>query len=209
MAASNSDVQDQDQWFFLSFLKKWNSKSWVSDGRCALMKASLPFRVFFLEMTDDVAIERLTLRAIDPMTGERFVPSFTYSCSLITGIVLELLYFCFFFFYPLDITHCTSPPPVQKCKHGCGVTPTTQRLKCRRGWRSTGTMHPLCRPSTHRLYGLTLTGIHTLCLSAWRAGWWDNFPKYCQTGPKRGKFYCILSCLKILYCRKKSNLHQI
>uniref|UniRef100_A0AAR2KXG7 Nucleoside-diphosphate kinase n=1 Tax=Pygocentrus nattereri TaxID=42514 RepID=A0AAR2KXG7_PYGNA len=30
------------------------------------------FRVFFLEMTDDVAVERLTLRAIDPVTGERY-----------------------------------------------------------------------------------------------------------------------------------------
>ncbi|KAL7839846.1 hypothetical protein SRHO_G00265040 [Serrasalmus rhombeus] len=31
-----------------------------------------PSRVFFLEMTDDVAVERLTLRAIDPVTGERY-----------------------------------------------------------------------------------------------------------------------------------------
>ncbi|CAL8294614.1 unnamed protein product [Gadus morhua 'NCC'] len=30
-----------------------------------------PSRVFFLEMTDDVAIERLTLRTIDPISGER------------------------------------------------------------------------------------------------------------------------------------------
>ncbi|XP_066510718.1 adenylate kinase 8-like [Hoplias malabaricus] len=31
-----------------------------------------PSRVFFLEMTDDVAVERLTLRAIDPVTGEGY-----------------------------------------------------------------------------------------------------------------------------------------
>ncbi|XP_048043646.1 adenylate kinase 8 isoform X2 [Megalobrama amblycephala] len=30
----------------------------------------LPNRVFFLEMTDDIAIERVTLRAVDPVTGE-------------------------------------------------------------------------------------------------------------------------------------------
>ncbi|XP_020331685.1 adenylate kinase 8 isoform X3 [Oncorhynchus kisutch] len=32
----------------------------------------IPSRVFFLEMTDDVAIERVTLRSIDPVTGERY-----------------------------------------------------------------------------------------------------------------------------------------
>ncbi|KAI4882208.1 hypothetical protein NFI96_034144, partial [Prochilodus magdalenae] len=32
----------------------------------------IPSRVFFLETTDDVAVERLTLRAIDPVTGERY-----------------------------------------------------------------------------------------------------------------------------------------
>ncbi|CAM4542634.1 unnamed protein product [Leuciscus chuanchicus] len=30
----------------------------------------LPNRVFFLEMTDDIAIERVTLRSVDPVTGE-------------------------------------------------------------------------------------------------------------------------------------------
>ncbi|XP_029578172.1 adenylate kinase 8 isoform X4 [Salmo trutta] len=32
----------------------------------------IPSRVFFLEMTDDVAIERVTLRSIDPVTGEKY-----------------------------------------------------------------------------------------------------------------------------------------
>ncbi|XP_014030303.1 adenylate kinase 8 isoform X4 [Salmo salar] len=32
----------------------------------------IPSRVFFLEMTDDVAIERVTLRSIDPFTGEKY-----------------------------------------------------------------------------------------------------------------------------------------
>ncbi|XP_031426702.1 adenylate kinase 8 [Clupea harengus] len=32
----------------------------------------IPSRVFFLDMTDDVAVERLCLRAIDPVTGERY-----------------------------------------------------------------------------------------------------------------------------------------
>ncbi|TSV94910.1 Adenylate kinase 8 [Bagarius yarrelli] len=32
----------------------------------------LPSRVFFLEMSDDVALERLTLRSTDPVTGERY-----------------------------------------------------------------------------------------------------------------------------------------
>ncbi|XP_042175519.1 adenylate kinase 8 isoform X2 [Oncorhynchus tshawytscha] len=32
----------------------------------------IPSRVFFLEMTDDVAIERVTLGSIDPVTGERY-----------------------------------------------------------------------------------------------------------------------------------------
>ncbi|CAL8343754.1 unnamed protein product [Lota lota] len=31
-----------------------------------------PSRVFFLEMTDDIAMERLTLRTIDPISGERY-----------------------------------------------------------------------------------------------------------------------------------------
>ncbi|XP_062399906.1 adenylate kinase 8 [Sardina pilchardus] len=31
-----------------------------------------PSRVFFLDMTDDVAAERLSLRAVDPVTGERY-----------------------------------------------------------------------------------------------------------------------------------------
>ncbi|XP_076126403.1 adenylate kinase 8 [Alosa pseudoharengus] len=32
----------------------------------------IPSRVFFLDMTDDVAVERLSLRAVDPVTGERY-----------------------------------------------------------------------------------------------------------------------------------------
>ncbi|KAI5613027.1 adenylate kinase 8, partial [Silurus asotus] len=32
----------------------------------------LPSRVFFLEISDDVVLERLTLRSIDPVTGERY-----------------------------------------------------------------------------------------------------------------------------------------
>ncbi|KAM6954520.1 adenylate kinase 8 [Aplochiton taeniatus] len=32
----------------------------------------IPSRVFFLEMTDDVAIERITQRAVDPVSGERY-----------------------------------------------------------------------------------------------------------------------------------------
>uniref|UniRef100_A0A8C5FVU0 Adenylate kinase 8 n=1 Tax=Gadus morhua TaxID=8049 RepID=A0A8C5FVU0_GADMO len=36
-----------------------------------------PSRVFFLEMTDDVAIERLTLRTIDPISGERYTTHIT------------------------------------------------------------------------------------------------------------------------------------
>ncbi|XP_030647836.1 adenylate kinase 8 [Chanos chanos] len=32
----------------------------------------IPSRVFFLEMTDDTAIERLTLRSVDPVTGDRY-----------------------------------------------------------------------------------------------------------------------------------------
>ncbi|XP_062873818.1 adenylate kinase 8 [Trichomycterus rosablanca] len=31
-----------------------------------------PSRVFFLEMSDEVALERLTLRSVDPVTGERY-----------------------------------------------------------------------------------------------------------------------------------------
>lgn len=30
----------------------------------------VPSRVFFLEMTDDIAIERITFRGVDPVTGE-------------------------------------------------------------------------------------------------------------------------------------------
>lgn len=30
-------------------------------------------RVFFLEMTEDVALERVSLRSIDPVSGERSV----------------------------------------------------------------------------------------------------------------------------------------
>ncbi|XP_063051801.1 adenylate kinase 8 [Engraulis encrasicolus] len=32
----------------------------------------IPSRVFFLDMTDEVAVERLSLRAVDPVTGERY-----------------------------------------------------------------------------------------------------------------------------------------
>lgn len=35
-----------------------------------MISVSLPSRVFFLEMTDDIAIERVTLRGVDPVTGE-------------------------------------------------------------------------------------------------------------------------------------------
>lgn len=35
-----------------------------------MISASVPSRVFFLEMTDDIAIERVTLRSVDPVTGE-------------------------------------------------------------------------------------------------------------------------------------------
>ncbi|KAL0978957.1 hypothetical protein UPYG_G00178470 [Umbra pygmaea] len=32
----------------------------------------IPSRVFFLEMTDDVAIERVSMRSVDPVTGKRY-----------------------------------------------------------------------------------------------------------------------------------------
>lgn len=36
--------------------------------------SSPPLRVFFLELTDDVCLERISLRATDPVSGERSVP---------------------------------------------------------------------------------------------------------------------------------------
>ncbi|XP_029366880.1 adenylate kinase 8 isoform X2 [Echeneis naucrates] len=55
-------------------------RGWILHGfPCDLQQArSLqesqhqPNRVFFLELTDDVCVERLSLRATDPVTGERF-----------------------------------------------------------------------------------------------------------------------------------------
>ncbi|XP_074495927.1 adenylate kinase 8, partial [Sebastes fasciatus] len=37
-----------------------------------LQETLQPNRVFFLELTDDVCLERITLRATDPVSGERF-----------------------------------------------------------------------------------------------------------------------------------------
>ena len=37
-----------------------------------LMECCLCFRVFFLDVPNDSVMERLTLRATDPVTGERY-----------------------------------------------------------------------------------------------------------------------------------------
>ncbi|XP_039660264.1 adenylate kinase 8 isoform X1 [Perca fluviatilis] len=54
-------------------------RGWILHGfPCDLQQAKSqqesqqPNRVFFLELTDDVCLERITLRATDPVSGERF-----------------------------------------------------------------------------------------------------------------------------------------